>query len=86
MHHVGVRHFVDLTEEGELRPYHQQLPNDTTYLRFPIQDVNVPKSVEAVHQLIDKMEYLMQQDGYFMVIAIPITNWLTPSADFVRRM
>ena len=64
MHHFGVRHFVDLTEEGELRPYRQLLPNDTTYLRFPIRDVNVPESVEAVHQLIDKMEYLMQQDGY----------------------
>ena len=64
MHHFGVRHFVDLTEEGELRPYRQLLPSDTSYLRFPIRDVNVPKSVEAVHQLIDKMEYLMQQDGY----------------------
>lgn len=64
MHHFGVRHFVDLTEEGELRPYHQLLPNDTTYLRFPIRDVNVPKSVEAVHQLIDKIECLMQQNGY----------------------
>ena len=64
MHRFGVRHFVDLTEEGELLPYRQQLPNDTTYLRFPIRDVNVPKSVEAVHQLIDKIEYLMQQDGY----------------------
>ena len=64
MHHFGVRHFVDLTEEGELRPYYKLLPSDTTYLRFPIRDVDVPKSVEAVHQLIDKMEYLMQQDGY----------------------
>ena len=64
MHHFGVRHFVDLTEEGELRPYRHLLPNDTTYLRFPIRDVNVPESVEAVHQLIDKMEYLTQQDGY----------------------
>lgn len=64
MHHFGVRHFVDLTEEGELRPYRQLLPSDASYLRFPIWDVNVPKSVEAVHQLIDKMEYLMQQDGY----------------------
>ena len=64
MHHFGVRHFVDLTEEGELRPYRQLLPGDTTYLRFPIRDVNVPASVEAVHQLIDKMEYLMKQDGY----------------------
>ena len=64
MHHFGVRHFVDLTEEGELRPYRQLLPNDTTYLRFPIRDVDVPKSVEAVHQLIDKMENLMKQDGF----------------------
>ena len=64
MHHFGVRHFVDLTEDGELRPYRQLLPNDTTYLRFPIRDVDVPKSVEAVHQLIDKMENLMKQDGF----------------------
>ena len=26
--------------------------------------MNAPESVEAVHQLIDKMEYLTQQDGY----------------------
>lgn len=64
MHHFGVRHFVDLTEEGELRPYHQLLPGDTTYLRFPIRDVDVPESAEAVHQLIDGIEYMMQQDGY----------------------
>ena len=64
MHHFGVRHFIDLTEEGELRPYRQLLPNDTTYLRFPIRDVNAPSSVEAVHQLIDKIGYLIQQDGY----------------------
>ena len=64
MHHFGVRHFVDLTEEGELRPYRQLLPRDNTYFRFPIRDVYVPESVEAVHQLIDKMEYLMQQNGF----------------------
>ena len=64
MHHFGVRHFVDLTEEGELRPYRQLLPNDTTYLRFPIRDIDVPKSIEVVHQLIDKMENLMKQDGF----------------------
>ena len=64
MHHFGVRHFVDLTEEGELRPYRQLLPNDTTYLRFPIRDIDVPKSIVVVHQLIDKMENLMKQDGF----------------------
>ncbi len=64
MHHFGVRHFVDLTEEGELRPYRKLLPGDTTYLRFPVKDVDVPNSVEAVHQLIDEIEYMMLQDGY----------------------
>ncbi len=64
MHHFGVRHFVDLTEESELRPYRHLLPRDTTYMRFPIRDVDVPNSVEAVHQLIDEIKYLMQQDGY----------------------
>lgn len=64
MHEFGVRHFVDLTEEGELRPYAQMLPADTSYTRFPIRDVYIPKSVEAVHQLIDQMENLLQQDGY----------------------
>lgn len=64
MHHFGVRHFVDLTGEGELRPYRQLLPEGTTYLRFPISDVDVPKSIEDVHQLIDEIEYLMQEDGY----------------------
>lgn len=67
MHHFGVRHFIDLTEEGELSPYQQMLLKDTSYLRFPIRDVNAPESVEAVHQLIDKIEYLMQQDGYTYV-------------------
>lgn len=64
MYHFGVRHFVDLTEEGELRPYCQLLPQDTSYLRFPIKDVSIPESVDAVHKLIDKLEELTLQDGY----------------------
>ena len=64
MYHFGVRHFIDLTEEGELKPYRHLLPGDTTYLRFPIRDVSVPKSVEAVHQLIDNIEYCVKQGGY----------------------
>lgn len=38
MLHFGVRHFVDLTEEGELKPYSHLLPKDATYMRFPIRD------------------------------------------------
>ena len=64
MLHFGVKHFVDLTEEGEHRPYNQLLPKGTTYLRFPIEDVSVPNSLESVHSLIDEIESLAQQDGY----------------------
>ena len=48
MVHFGVRHFIDLTEEGELRPYSHLLPKGCTYTRFPIRDVRCPDSVESV--------------------------------------
>ena len=44
MTEFGVRHYIDLTEEGELKPYAHLLPADATYTRFPIRDVSVPKS------------------------------------------
>ena len=64
MLHFGVKHFVDLTEEGELRPYSQLLPEGISYQRFPIRDVSAPESLESVHSLIGDIEYLMEQDGY----------------------
>ena len=68
MVHFGVRHFVDLTEEGELRPYAHLLPADCTYLRFPIRDCDVPKSTDDVEQLIDKINVLSKRkDGYVYI-------------------
>ena len=64
MHHFGVRHFIDLTEEGELRPYRQLLPDDCTYHRFPIRDMDVPESVEAAQRILNEIDYLKQKDGY----------------------
>jgi len=58
-----VRHYIDLTEEGELRPYNHLLHTDTTYLRFPIKDLGAPESEECVHILIDKIKELMHDDG-----------------------
>lgn len=55
MLHFGVKHFVDLTEEGELKPYCHLLPKDVTYLRFPIPDSGVPQSIESVNRLLDKI-------------------------------
>ena len=67
MYHFGIRHFIDLTEEGELRPYNHLLPSDTTYIRFPIRDCGTPKSVERVQRLLLRIEELKKRDGYVYV-------------------
>ena len=67
MYHFGIRHFIDLTEEGELRPYNHLLPSDTTYTRFPIVDCGVPKSVESVQRLLLRIEELKKMEGYVYV-------------------
>lgn len=54
--HFGVEHFVDPTEEGELKPYNHLLPKGTDHLRFPIPDCGVPKSIELVNRLPDKIK------------------------------
>lgn len=64
MVHFGVKHFVDLTEEGELKPYNHLLPKGTTYLRFPVPDCGVPKSIESVNRLLDKIANFGKMDGY----------------------
>lgn len=67
MVHFGVRHFIDLTEEGELRPYAHLLPEEATYYRFPIKDCGVPKSVDDVYQLLHRIDELKQQEGYIYI-------------------
>lgn len=67
MYHFGIRHFIDLTEEGELHPYNHLLPNDTTYTRFPIVDCGVPKNIESVQRLLLRIEELKKMDGYVYV-------------------
>ena len=68
MVHFGVRHFIDLTEEGELCPYSHLLPQNCTYTRFPIRDVNVPSSVESVSSLIAHIQELSKRDNGFVYI------------------
>ena len=67
MYHFGIRHFIDLTEEGELRPYNHLLPNDTTYTRFPIVDCGAPKNIESVRRLLLRIEELKKMEGYVYV-------------------
>lgn len=68
MTEFGVRHFIDLTEEGELKPYAHLLPSDATYTRFPIRDVNVPRSIDDVKTLIGHIDELSAcNDGYVYI-------------------
>lgn len=68
MLHFGVRHFIDLTEEGELHPYAHLLSSGCTYDRFPIRDVSIPKSTHEVYRFIDKItEFSKRDDGYIYI-------------------
>ena len=67
MYHFGIRHFIDLTEEGELHPYNHLLPSNTTYTRFPIVDCGAPKSIESVRRLLLRIEELKKMDGYVYI-------------------
>lgn len=64
----GVRHFIDLTEEGELTPYAQLLPPDCTHTRFPIRDVSTPKSVDDVYRLMETIKALANRDNGYVYI------------------
>ncbi len=68
MVHFGVRHFIDLTEEGELHPYSHLLPKGCTYTRFPIRDVDVPDSMESVSCLIAHIQELSKRDDGYVYI------------------
>ena len=68
MVHFGVRHFIDLTEEGELCPYSHLLPSGCTYTRFPVRDADIPRSPDDVHDLIARiMELAKRDDGYVYI-------------------
>ena len=67
LYRFGVRHFVDLTEEGELCPYESLLPSDATHYRFPIKDVSVSTDVEAVHRLLHKIDEWEKTGGYVYI-------------------
>ena len=61
----GIRYFVDLTEEGELNPYHPDLDSESSLLgisgvehhRFPISDGGVPSSKELMTSILDTIDF-----------------------------
>lgn len=58
----GITHFIDLTEEGELRPYKQLLDSEIQHVRYPIKDVSVPASVESVKELIARILDILEDN------------------------
>jgi ADP-ribosyl-[dinitrogen reductase] hydrolase len=67
---VGIRHFVDLTEEGELEPYlpllHQladrmQLP--VSCARHPIRDIDVPRDQATMGRILDALAAAQRDDS-----------------------
>jgi len=59
---AGVRVFLDLTEEGELKPYRDIAlaaatslgidPGELTFLRHPIRDVSVPRRTQEMRDIL----------------------------------
>jgi hypothetical protein len=64
---AGVRHFIDLTEGGELTPYAELLTEEagsrTSYERIPIHDVSVPDEPKTVAEIIAAIDRAMAEGG-----------------------
>lgn len=56
LYDMGIRHFVDLTEEEELRPYASYLPKGVTHRRFAICDCSAPPRIEDMHRIVEYLE------------------------------
>ncbi len=55
----GITHIIDLTEEGELKPYNHLLNSYVEHHRFPIKDVSVPKGYNEVYDLLEYLNSII---------------------------
>jgi ADP-ribosyl-[dinitrogen reductase] hydrolase len=67
---AGIRHFVDLTEEGELAPYDAILSEEArnsgieaTYQRLPIRDISVPNDSEHLAEILSAIDRRISEGG-----------------------
>jgi hypothetical protein len=64
---AGVRHFIDLTEVGELEPYDELLTEEAgsgiSYKRIPIRDVSVPEEPKTMAEIIAAIDHGMAEGG-----------------------
>lgn len=64
----GITDFIDLTEEGELPPYSQWLPQNVSYTRFPIKDQSVPEFYDDVVGLVQKIKGIAKDESRYIYI------------------
>jgi protein-tyrosine phosphatase len=62
----GVTLFLDLTEEGELEPYHRALPPSARWLRIPVRDFTAP-APEVVVRALDAIDEELAAGGVVFV-------------------
>ena len=59
---AGVTHFVDLTEDEELKPYSHRIKR-AQHLRFPIRDVSIPRSPDETAAIMDSIDNGVSSGG-----------------------
>jgi ADP-ribosyl-[dinitrogen reductase] hydrolase len=71
---VGVRHFIDLTEPGELVPYDAILSEEAlrtnitaTHERFPIPDLSVPRAAADLGEILLTIDRRIREGGTVFV-------------------
>ena len=64
---AGIRHFIDLTEVGELTPYAELRTEEsgttTSYERFPIHDGSVPDEPKTMSEIIAAIDRGIAEGG-----------------------
>jgi protein-tyrosine phosphatase len=66
----GITHFIDLTQEGELRPYQRLLQKvarergvTVEYQRIPIADMSVPRRAADMVAILDQVDAAVASGG-----------------------
>lgn len=63
---AGVTLFLDLTQDGELEPYHHLVSAPARYVRAPIRDLSVPTSHDLV-AVLDTIDEELERGGVVYV-------------------
>ena len=56
----GITHFIDLTENGELKPYKGMLYDGMTHLRFPLKNNSIPSSMQEIWSILEMIDRILE--------------------------